>query len=721
MKIYPEPAFFLRGERELEIQPLILPVFHGSAGSGLESMVSMLIDRFCQEELKPLCSESAARGKMPCSLHLDPQFVPGQISGRFLRDEAFSLTVGPDGIRIVSASRKGLIHGVNTLLEIFRTEAYAGKILAFSIQDAPAVPVRGVHLYLPSREDIPFFRRFVSRFLAPLHFNTVFLEVGGGMRFDRHPEINRGWEKFARWVFEHHARPAGPNGRFQDSAHAELAGGSFLEKDEVRSLAEWTRSCGLEVIPEIPSLTHAYYLAAGHREIAELPEALWPDAYCPSNPLSREILFDVMDEYIEAIRPGMVHIGHDEWRAPALCPKCGNRAPELFAEDVCAIHRHLADRNIRTAMWADGLLPFGDGTSTWTCIDSIPNDIFLLHWGWQFGDFLDRLSARGFRMILGNFNAQMTDAEWEKNMADPNMLGAEISSWVGMNRNRFAVDGTVWQMLYGANYLWRGRKLRLEDADAMASELLPQIAGSLEETPSPSCCRGTVSVPVDLSSVLYVVSLVKSDAMEWAVDSLKPGYRKWRNVNWVVPDPWQCGNKKCVLAARPSLSIRQEKNTARSIFSEAISFDSETYPEKIRIPLARKVKGLLFFHFASKSGLRKNMPYQTVDEPDPLEWCSRIGCYRICHASGAEEVIDLHLGLNIDDFKSFYGDRSKFPLLDAPAAVRIDSLSGFPAGAIGGLEWRNPRPDDEIVWVEMTAVSNQADTFPVLSALSALE
>ena len=86
---------------------------------------------------------------------------------------------------------------------------------------------------------------------SPLHYNTVFLEVGGAMQFDRHPEINEGTKAFARWVFDHHSRPLGVGGRFQDSAHAELAGGDTLSKDEIKELVEFTRLYGIEVIPEI--------------------------------------------------------------------------------------------------------------------------------------------------------------------------------------------------------------------------------------------------------------------------------------------------------------------------------------------------------------------------------------------------------------------------------------------------------------------------------------
>ena len=73
--------------------------------------------------------------------------------------------------------------------------------------------------------------------------------------------------------------------------------------------------------------------------LAEDPDMRWPDSYCPSNPESYRILFDLMDEVLEVLRPRRVHIGHDEWRAGAFCARCrGKDTGELFAEDVLKIH-----------------------------------------------------------------------------------------------------------------------------------------------------------------------------------------------------------------------------------------------------------------------------------------------------------------------------------------------------------------------------------------------
>ena len=129
----------------------------------------------------------------------------------------------------------------------------------------------------------------------------------------------------------------------------DVADGQILEKWEVADLVKYIRKFHIEVIPEVPSLTHAYYLLNRHRELAEIKQAEWPDTYCPSNPASYQLLFDVLDEYIEIIQPQTIHLGKDEWRMPVgICPLCkGKDNRELFVSDIRKIYSYLQKKGIR--------------------------------------------------------------------------------------------------------------------------------------------------------------------------------------------------------------------------------------------------------------------------------------------------------------------------------------------------------------------------------------
>ncbi|MGC8001116.1 hypothetical protein, partial [Salmonella enterica] len=76
----------------------------------------------------------------------------------------------------------------------------------------------------------------------------------------------------------------------------------------------------------VPSLGHCDYLMLGHPEIAEIPEDPYPDTYCPSNPASYELLFDVLDEIVNVFKPGVINIGHDEYYSIAMCEHCKGKS-----------------------------------------------------------------------------------------------------------------------------------------------------------------------------------------------------------------------------------------------------------------------------------------------------------------------------------------------------------------------------------------------------------
>ena len=206
----------------------------------------------------------------------------------------------------------------------------------------------------------------------------------------------------------------------------------------LRHLVDFANENFLEVIPEIPSLTHGYYLLTRHPELAEYPGDRWPDTYCPSNPKSYELMFDVYDEYIDVIKPKMIHIGHDEWWGAPLgvCPLCkGKDFSELFAGDINKIHNYLAGKGIKIAMWGDYLLesvrdkgPQNRTSSTGVKYqtpgavrpsvvkESIPKDILVLNWFWIDQEKEMELKNFGFKQIYGNFTP--TISNWDERIKE---------------------------------------------------------------------------------------------------------------------------------------------------------------------------------------------------------------------------------------------------------------------------------------------------------------
>ena len=215
-------------------------------------------------------------------------------------------------------------------------------------------------VFTPSRENIPFFKKFIN-LLVFYGFNTIMIEVGGAMEYKSHPEINAGWVSYCKEMAEYSGKTTVIQDQtypwYKNAIHMENGGGEYLSWEEMRQLVDYCKERQMDVIPEVPSLGHCDYLMMGNPDIAERTEDPYPDTYCPSNPRSYEILFDVMDEILEIFKPKRVNIGHDEYYSIAVCEKCRLKSgAEIFAGDVNKIAAYLKERNVKTVIWGDKLL-----------------------------------------------------------------------------------------------------------------------------------------------------------------------------------------------------------------------------------------------------------------------------------------------------------------------------------------------------------------------------
>ena len=275
-----------------------------------------------------------------------------------IREGGYVITVNPHGIDIYTTDRASEIYAANALLR-----HYDGGIASGVLFNNPLVPFRAVKTYVPGRARIEFFKEFLDTCLY-YGFNSVVMEVGGSMEYERHPEINEGWEEYSE-IFREYKEKAADVQRCmpwnKDSIHWENGEGSFITKAELRDIVLYAKERGIDIIPEIPSLSHSDYLLTRHPELAENVADPLPDSYCPLNPDVYPLLFDVIDEVIEVFEPKTIHIAHDEWYSACMCNKCRGKDPtNLFADDVNKIYEYITARGIKVMMWADMVVRFPD-------------------------------------------------------------------------------------------------------------------------------------------------------------------------------------------------------------------------------------------------------------------------------------------------------------------------------------------------------------------------
>ena len=688
--------------RKPSAAPLVMPypremqLAEGSVGVRavairVDGPVARRAARVLKRELKTL-GLPVADGGYPVSL------VRLEQTG--LDDEMYSLEVGKRGAVIGAATYAGLYYGVQTLAQLL---AWAGptRLPLCSILDYPLKPIRGIHTYLPARENLPFFKRFVE-WLGRHKVNTIFLEVGGGMEYRRHPEVNRAWEAFCREAL---AYPGGPDA-LQDSqwfaknsTHTELAGGSFLTQDECRQIVQWCAENAIEVMPEVQSLSHSYYLCMAHPEIAEVKDDPWPDNYCPSNPRSYELYFELLEEIIEVFDPSLIHIGHDEAYIFNFCPRCKQRdAAEIYATDITKIHDWLAERGIRTAIWGDKLLnivhPNGNTyggverntmrygrqfhqPATNRCKDLIPRDVLIFDWYWSLSyESAQMLADMGYQMIYGNFHAPSFQ-NWRKHRQNPALLGGETSLWCAVDDYSIGRNGTFHNILWGANDLWSD-----VDPDAERERIVSDIAAVMRQD------RLRLS---NVSSVIQSPAKLKFKP----IDMAKAGRRGLYLGEGVSADLRFLPVGRQTLGGVPFLLPDGAKASVPSV-----DWHIRATPP---VPINAEAEALCFLHTTTIPAVHAPTYYSLDLGPNI------IGAYLVEYEDGSTTEVPLEYAMNIDSINSGYmigkaGDQSAtigaYDYLADPVLSGKTNEGG--TYTLFMFEWVNPRPTKAIKSVRLT-------------------
>jgi hypothetical protein len=555
--------------------------------------------------------------------------------------EGYVLEVEKNRVVVAGWDERGAFYGLQSLRQLVR-EKDGFKLVGVHVRDWPVMPFRGIRLYIPGPEHISFFKRFLGDFMALYKFNKVIIEVNS-MRLNRHPEVNAGWIEFAKYMkYTRTSELQGIHGQTRNSGHQDAGDGFILEQDDVKGIVDFANANYIEVIPEIPSLTHGYYLLTRHPELAEYEADIWPDTYCPSNPGSYELMFDVMDEYIQVMNPKMIHIGHDEWRGAPLdvCPRCkGKDYSELFAKDIQMLHSYLAKKNIKAAMWGDFLLESvrGKGPRDRTSLtgykyqtpgglrpevvrESIPKDILLFNWFWGKQERDMELHEFGFSQVYGNFKPNISN--WDNRILDVDVAGGAPSAWISTNEFTFGKD-LVMDFLGCANLLWSQHTIQQIDLMEYVWEQLPLVRRNFRGYNAPSE-DGDPVAPVDISSHFNLRP--ESDLYGINLNTLKTG-------------TLTAGKQIFELAAPASVM----DNTAIVVGVKGIG----------EIPLAREINGiiidedvssLIFLHASAlPAGNQKSYfdIYNTFDTADLLGW------YEVVYEDGYKEIIPVQYGVNI--------------------------------------------------------------------------
>jgi hypothetical protein len=680
-------------------------------------LAELLADQF--DVVLPLTTLAPSDGKTriyvgEVSSPLISSAVPTLTLGKEREAEGYFLKVDDRGAVIAGFDYRGALYGVSSFVQL--VERWGRQSVAVrhaTVRDWPFLPLRWVHVYIPGKENLSFARRYLRDFLLRNKFNGMILEVGGGMRLDSHPEISVGWERTVNEWYAYgetmakigEGIPLGTANRFAASCHFGVGGGSYLEKDDLRRFRQWAEEYGLEIVPEVQSLTHSYYLASARRDLAEDPDMAWPDSYCPSNPESYKVLFQVMDEYVEVLQPRRVHIGHDEWRAGAFCPKCkGKDTGELYAQDVLRIHQHLREKGIETWMWGDHFVDghnrFGrrsadggvvvydhpDTAKARDIVAAATSEICITNWS-GFADGDETFKKLGWKWIVGNF-AGTEEKDWPSPVQRGGLQGGEISSWCAMDEFQLGKLHLP-EAAFTINLMWSVHYPPREKALEQVAFLMPLTRSLLAAKPAPSLTATPMRFEtLDIADAFNHES--KGDG--WDLSGLPVGKGYYNGLPFMIADPAQREGRSCVVAAR-----RQGKT-----------------PMSIDLPVFGRWASLIFLQTATARGR------ETIHAGDqthfPRESSELLGFYEIRFSDG----LTLTHEIRYDETVGKWDAGLNLPLYPSRSIV-AGALPDGRKAVLWASEWANPRPDTPIVSVRMVGSPGPSNALPVLFAVTAVE
>jgi hypothetical protein len=652
----------------------------------------------------PVVRGEAPAGRLP--IHF--RFAGQRGAGRAPRDlpgaEGYLLKVTADGAELMGRDRRGARYAAATFMQLCRRSGRDIVTRGAEIRDWPYKPIRMVHLYLPGEDHLPYARRYMRDFLLRYKYNGIFLELGGGVRLRNRPELAQGYRRFVDElraigdtapIYGEHC-PLGPDRQFSDSVHTHLADGRYIEPSDLRLLCDWAQGFDLDIVPEMQSLSHVYHLAGTYPEIAESKLADFPDAYCPCNPKSYEIMFDVMDAYIDIMKCKSVHIGHDEWRAAGICPDCRTKdTGVLFGEDVVKISSWLVERGLGVWMWGDHIVPkhnargrthdsgrvryaYPDTQSAAAIITAseAASKITILNWSWYLGavDGDQAIADLGFKQIFGNFWGEGFP-DWPARSANPSVLGGEVSSWCAWDDFELGMIHYP-SAIYSANSMWSMHWPEPKDWRAATANQLPKLRDRMRrlwEKPR-LWSEATGGNRKHIISIREACN-APAKAEQWDLSGLKAGRGEAGGVAYEMVDAGANGGRVGVVVER-------------------LQKPEDPFPHaSAEIPVGGKFGSLIFWQVATEKGGAASHAGDGTNHP--REAAELLGWYEIKFSDGASWHAEIRYHENVGVWDEGH------KLLYYSREAEAGTLPGGETLVIWGFEWTNPRPEIEIESVTM--------------------
>ena len=203
------------------------------------------------------------------------------------------------------------------------------------------LPVRGLHIDLKAHTLRPSAMMDIARDAARWGYNTILLEYQ-----DKFP-------------YEGRLAPI----RAEDAP----------TREEIAAFTALCRDLGIRVIPLVQCLAHMHYVLR-REAFSDIGETV--DALCPSDPRSYTLFCEMASQVLE-LHPDCeyIHIGGDEARLAAECPRCGDTPKfELLRRHYARCVDFIRSTGRRPILWCDMLLAHPE------TLDALRGKVVVMDW-----------------------------------------------------------------------------------------------------------------------------------------------------------------------------------------------------------------------------------------------------------------------------------------------------------------------------------------------------
>jgi len=263
------------------------------------------------------------------------QIVLGRTS---LPEEAYRLAIEEDRIGIEGGSGPGILHGIQSLMQIFPLGESNFVLPALEIKDEPRFAHRGMLLdccrHFWSVEVVKKYIDVLSRYkMNVLHWHLT-EDQGWRVESDRYPRLT----EVGAW------RTEADGSRY----------GGFYTKEQMTEVVRYAGEHHITVIPEIEMPGHSLAALAAYPHLActdgpfeVTPEwGVFKDVYCAGNDSTFLFLEDILTEVMEIFPSPFIHIGGDE--SPKFrwdrCDKCQKRMADEGLHDAHELQSYFIRR-----------------------------------------------------------------------------------------------------------------------------------------------------------------------------------------------------------------------------------------------------------------------------------------------------------------------------------------------------------------------------------------